>query len=225
MPYASRGLNGAHKIGFSGYARSSVNRTAFCRLMGRKAATTPAMSRIGRLALYCGSSESISDAYRRAAADLGKLLARKEIEIVYGGGSVGLMGEVANASLAHGGHVIGVIPKTLDRVELKHTGVSQIMVVDGMHSRKAIMASLSDGFIALPGGFGTLDEFFEVVTWNQIEIHNKPTGLLNVNGYFDKLLDFFDHTVAEGFISPQNRARVFSSADPEDLLHLFETGR
>lgn len=183
------------------------------------------MSKISRLAIYCGSSESISQKHRGAAADLGRLLAKRGIQIVYGGGSVGLMGEVANAAMEHGGYVIGVIPKTLDRVELKHTGVSQIMVVDGMHSRKAIMASLSDGFIALPGGFGTLDEFFEVVTWNQIEIHNKPTGLLNVNGYFDKLLDFFDHTVAEGFISPENRARVFSSADPEDLLRLFETGR
>lgn len=183
------------------------------------------MATIGRLALYCGSSETIAPHYRQAAAALGELLAKRKIEIVYGGGSVGLMGEVANAAMANGGHVIGVIPQTLDRVELKHTGVSQILVVDGMHSRKAIMASLADGFIALPGGFGTLDEFFEVVTWNQIDIHNKPTGLLNVRGYFDKLLDFFDHTVAEGFVSPENRARVFSSADPEDLLHLFQTGR
>lgn len=184
-----------------------------------------AMPKISRLALYCGSSDNIAQAHRLAAANLGRLLAKKDIGIVYGGGSVGLMGEVANAAMAAGGHVIGVIPKTLDRVELKHTGVSEIMVVDGMHSRKAIMASLADGFIALPGGFGTLDEFFEVVTWNQVEIHNKPTGLLNIGGYFDKLLDFFDHIVAEGFVSPENRARIFSSTDPDDLLHLFQTGR
>lgn len=183
------------------------------------------MAGIRRLAIFCGSSRGINGEYRRSAAALGKLLAQKEIGIVFGGGSVGLMGAVADAALEHGGNVIGVIPKVLDRVELTHVNLTEIMVVDGMHSRKAIMASLADGFIALPGGFGTLEEIFEVITWNQIDIHNKPTGLLNINGYFDRLLDFFDHTVGEGFVSPENRAKIFSSTDPEDLLHLFETGR
>lgn len=160
-------------------------------------------------------------AYRDAAAALGRLLAREGIGLVYGGASVGLMGTVADAALAGGGEVIGVIPRALEAKEIAHAGLSALHVVETMHERKALMAELADGFIALPGGMGTFDEFFEVVTWAQLGIHAKPFGLLNVAGYYDRLAAFLDHTVAEGFVRGEHREMIVVEESPEALLERF----
>jgi uncharacterized protein (TIGR00730 family) len=171
-----------------------------------------------RLCVYCGSRIGERDDYHLAAATLGRLLAERRIELVYGGGSVGMMGVVADAVLNAGGHVVGVIPELLAVKELIHPAVPDMRLVPDMHARKALMAELSDGFIALPGGFGTFEELFETITWGQLGIHAKPIGLLNVGGYFDDLLRFLDRSFAEGFIKSKYRRLYHVAADPTELL-------
>ena len=171
-----------------------------------------------RLCVFCGSSTGLDPAFASAARTLATELAARGIDVVYGGGNVGLMGIVADAALAAGGRVIGVIPHALVTRELAHQGLSEIHVVDSMHERKALMSSLSDGFIALPGGFGTLEEFCEAVTWTQLGVHAKPCGLLNVSGFYDGLLSFLEHALAEEFLRPTHREIVVSDADPIRLI-------
>ena len=161
--------------------------------------------------------------YREAAASLGALLAREDITVVYGGATVGLMGTVADAALATGGRVVGVIPEALVAREIAHPGLTELHVVGSMHERKARMAELAEGFIALPGGFGTLEEFCEVLTWSQLSIHRKPCGLLNVAGYYANLLQLFDHAVAEQLLKPAYRQYVLSADDPAELLALMQS--
>ena len=159
-----------------------------------------------RICLFCGSSTRVGTRYLDLARNFGGLLAARGIELVYGGGSIGLMGAAADAVLEAGGRVIGVIPKALARKEVLHEGLTDLRIVGSMHERKALMADLSDGFAALPGGLGTLDEWFEIWTWAQLGIHDKPIGLLNFEGFFDPLLTFLDQLVAEGFVRPEHRA-------------------
>ena len=170
---------------------------------------------MNRICVYCGSSPGKHAAYREAAAELAQVLAQQGIGLVYGGGSVGIMGSIADAMVDAGAEVIGVIPRALDEKEVSHGGVSEL-VVDSMHERKALMAELSDGFIALPGGLGTIEELFEVLTWTQLGFHHKPCGLLNVQGYFDQLVAFLDHTVEQAFVKPVHRdiLLVEEKADP-----------
>ncbi len=172
-----------------------------------------------RVCVFCGSSHGRRVEYSQAAQQMGATLARRGIELVYGGGHIGLMGVLADAVLACSGRVIGVIPQALEALELAHRRLSELRVVGSMHERKALMAELSDAFIALPGGFGTLEEFCEVLTWSQLGFHAKPCGLLNVAGFFDPLLALFDHAVTEGFLRPENRQLVLQSQDAGDLLN------
>ena len=178
-----------------------------------------------RIAVYCGSNQGTRPEYAAAAQSLGTLLAREKIELVYGGGMVGLMGIVADAVLQHGGHVIGVIPEKLVIKEVVHEKLPDLRVVKTMHERKALMAELADGFIALPGGYGTFEEFFEVLAWSQLGWHPKPFGLLNIAGFYRPLLEFLDHTRDEGFIRPQHRELVLAESDAEKLLHRLKTHR
>ena len=171
-----------------------------------------------RVCVFCGSSHGASPVYTEAARDLGRRIAQRGMGLVYGGGKVGLMGEVADAALAAGGEVIGVIPYALQAREVGHKGLTELRVVDSMHERKALMADLSDGFLALPGGIGTLEEMFEVWTWGQLGLHSKPCALLDVAGYYSPLLAFLDHTVNEGFLREAHRAVLLVDADPEALL-------
>ncbi|MGB3683835.1 MAG: TIGR00730 family Rossman fold protein [Rubrobacteraceae bacterium] len=171
-----------------------------------------------RLCVFCGSSSGAGDVYQAGARLLGQTLAGSGITVVYGGASVGLMGTLADAALAAGGEVIGVIPQALQEREISHTGLTDLRVVGSMHERKALMAGLSDGFIALPGGAGTLEEFFEVWTWAQLGEHGKPCGLLNVGGYYDPMLTFLEHMVAQGFLSEKHRGMVLVEKEPESLL-------
>jgi uncharacterized protein (TIGR00730 family) len=170
-----------------------------------------------RICVYCGSNTG-GPIYRSAARDLGTLLAGRGIGIVYGGGRIGLMGILADAALAAGGEVIGIIPEKLLDLELGHEGVTQMHVTQTMAERKRLMAELADAFIAMPGGYGTLEELFEATTWTQLEYHRKPVGLLNVAGFFDHLLAHLDHSVAEGFLRPIHRKLVQSAECPEDLI-------
>lgn len=174
--------------------------------------------KLKRVCVFCGSSFGSRPAYKEAAQRLGKAMAERGIGLVFGGGCIGLMGAVADAVLAAGGEAIGVIPDSLMRREVGHRGVSKLHVVGTMHERKALMADLSDAFIALPGGYGTLEEFFEVVTWSQLGIQQKPCGLLNVEKYWDGLLKVLDHTVDEGFVRPENSQLVLVGQNPESLL-------
>jgi len=178
-----------------------------------------------RVCVYCGSSTGNKKIYREMAEAMGALLARRRIGLVYGGGNVGLMGVVANAALAGGGEVIGVIPRSLADREIAHAGVTDLRVVDSMHTRKALMADLSDAFIAMPGGVGTFEEFFEAVTWTQLGVHRKPCGLLNVGGFYSPLAAFIDQAVTEGFIKPIHRAMIVVDDDPERLLNSLATVR
>jgi len=171
-----------------------------------------------RVCIFCGSSKGARDVYVAAARAMGVALTRRHIGLVFGGGRVGLMGVVADTVLAAGGEVIGVIPEALVAKELAHNGVGDLRVVSSMHERKALMAELADAFVALPGGYGTFEEFCEVVTWAQLGLHRKPCGLLNVEGFYDPLLAFFDHAVAEHFVRPAHRALVLEEGDPERLL-------
>jgi uncharacterized protein (TIGR00730 family) len=171
-----------------------------------------------RVCVFCGSSVGGNPEYEHAAREMGKVLAYRDIGLVYGGGNVGLMGVIADAVLDAGGEVIGVIPHALNEREIAHTGVTDLRVVDSMHERKAMMAQLSDAFIAMPGGVGTFEEFFEVVTWTQLGLHRKPCGLLNVADFYTPLVDFIDRTVIEGFIRPVHRAAIVVDSDPVRLL-------
>lgn len=171
-----------------------------------------------RLCVFCGSAPGRRPEYRAAAIALGHALAGAGIGLVYGGGAVGLMGVVADAVLERGGEAIGVIPEALASREIAHAGLTRLHVVHSMHERKALMASLSAGFIALPGGFGTFEEFCEVVTWTQLGIHPKRCGLLNVAGYYDAFLAQCDRAVADGFVKPANRDIVIADTDPVRLM-------
>ncbi|HEY2943327.1 MAG TPA: TIGR00730 family Rossman fold protein [Vicinamibacteria bacterium] len=171
-----------------------------------------------QVCVFCGSSPGRRPAFAAAASELGARLAADRIGLVYGGGSVGLMGTVADAALAAGGEVVGVIPEALAGKEVAHTGLTRLHVVKSMHERKALMAGMADAFVALPGGFGTLDELFEAITWGQLGIHRKPIGLLDVEGYFAPLLAFVDRAVGDGFIRPPYRGLFVVSATVDGLL-------
>ncbi len=171
-----------------------------------------------RICVFCGSSPGRSRAYAGAASALGRSLATRGIGLVYGGASVGLMGTLANAALEAGGEVIGVIPKSLVKYEVAHRGLPDLRIAASMHERKATMAELADGFVALPGGIGTLEEFFEVLTWAQLGEHSKPCGLLDIDGYYSHLLAFLDHAVAERFLRPEHRAMLIVESSPDAIL-------
>jgi uncharacterized protein (TIGR00730 family) len=173
---------------------------------------------VKRLCIFCGSSPGARPAYRAAAEGLGTLLAQRGIGLVYGGASVGLMGAVADAALAAGGEVVGVLPRSLARKELAHERLTELRLVDSMHERKAQMAELSDGFVALPGGVGTLEELFEILTWAQLGLHAKPCALLDTAGYFEPLLAVLDRAVDERFLRPPHRAMLLVDEAPERLL-------
>ncbi len=173
---------------------------------------------IKRVCVFCGSSPGARPAYASAAVALAQSLAARGITIVYGGGNVGLMGILADAARAAGGEVIGVIPRILLAKELAHVGLTDLRVVESMHERKALMADLSDAFIAMPGGYGTFEEFCEILTWTQLGLQRKPCGILNVDGYYDHLLQMFDHAVAEQFVKPVHREMFIADAAPEALL-------
>jgi uncharacterized protein (TIGR00730 family) len=175
-----------------------------------------------RLCVFCGSSHGANPAYADAAKDLGGELARRGIALVYGGGNVGLMGVIADAVLAAGGEVIGVIPEALMAKELGHRGIQDLRVVKTMHERKAMMAELSDGFIAMPGGIGTFEEFFEIVTWAQLGFHSKPCALLNVNRFYDPLLRLVDHAIEEQFIKASQRQILIVESEISALLHQMQ---
>jgi uncharacterized protein (TIGR00730 family) len=173
---------------------------------------------INRVCVFCGTNTGARPEYGAAARELGLILAEQGIELVYGGASVGIMGELADSVHGHGGHVTGIIPQQLMEKEAAHTGIADLIVVASMHQRKSQMADMSDGFIALPGGIGTLEGFFEILTWSQLGIHAKPSGILNVAGYFDGLTRFLDHAVKEGFLTPEHRGAIIMETDPRRLL-------
>ncbi len=173
---------------------------------------------MNRICVFCGTNPGSRPAYGAAARKLGKILAEQGIELVYGGASVGIMGELADSVHEHGGHVTGIIPQQLMEKEAAHTGIANLIVVASMHQRKSQMADMSDGFIALPGGIGTLEGFFEILTWAQLGIHAKPSGILNVEGYFDGLTGFLDHAVREGFLTEPHRRAIIIESDPVKLL-------
>jgi uncharacterized protein (TIGR00730 family) len=175
-----------------------------------------------RICVYCGSSPGIKPDYADAAHALARVLVENKIELVYGGASVGTMGVIANGVLELGGKVHGVIPEKLFKKEIAHEGLTELHVVKTMHARKSMMAALSDGFIAMPGGFGTLEELIEMLTWAQLGFHEKPCGVLNIAGYFDQLLGYLDHSVEQGFLKAQNRQMLLCDSDPAGLLGKFE---
>ena len=176
-----------------------------------------------RVCVFCGSSTGAKPEYARAAQALGTLLAQRGLGLVYGGGNVGLMGIVADAAMAAGGEVIGIIPDALLKMEVGHRDITTLHVVGSMHERKAMMAELSDAFIALPGGIGTLEELFEVWTWGQLGLHPKPLGFLDVAGYYAHLHTFLDHAAAEGFLKRRHRDMAAVEADPAVLLARLDT--
>jgi uncharacterized protein (TIGR00730 family) len=170
------------------------------------------------IGVFCGANSGNSKVYSEAAAQLGKLMASLGITLVYGGGNVGLMGTIADAVLEAGGNVIGVIPQSLVDREVAHTGLTELHIVETMHERKALMASKSDGFVAMPGGFGTFDEMCEIITWNQLGILKKPVAFYNINNFYNQLLDMVDHCVTEGFIKADQREKLIVESDAEPLL-------
>jgi uncharacterized protein (TIGR00730 family) len=178
---------------------------------------------IRRICVFCGSSVGADPAFVEAARELGRLFAREGIALVYGGGSVGLMGELADAVLGAGGEVIGVIPHALWAREVGHHGLTDLRIVETMHERKALMADLADAFIALPGGLGTLEEIFEIWTWAQLGLHEKPLGFLDVNGFYTPLMEFIDRAVRSRFVKDEHRAIAMLARDPEALLRRFES--
>ncbi|HTC88079.1 MAG TPA: TIGR00730 family Rossman fold protein [Bryobacteraceae bacterium] len=174
--------------------------------------------KLQRVCVFCGSSLGVHPAYAHAADETGRMLAQRGIELVYGGGKVGLMGRIADACLGHGGRVIGVMPRNLFEKEIGHQGLTELRVVASMHERKALMADLADAFIALPGGFGTWEEFCEVLTWSQLGLQRKACALLNVNGYYDPLLAMADRAVEHGFVRDVHRELLLSDTEPDRLL-------
>lgn len=175
-----------------------------------------------RITIFCGANRGARAEYTDAARAVGQLLVREGLALVYGGGNVGLMGELANAVLDAGGEAIGVIPRALWDREVGHRGLTELRIVESMHERKALMAELADAFIALPGGLGTFEEIFEILTWSQLGMHQKPCGFLDVAGYFAPLASFLDHAVAEGFVQMEHRRMMFFDADAESLLRRFD---
>ena len=180
--------------------------------------------KIESVSVFCGSRSGNNPIFAYAASQLGTLLALKKIKLVYGAGNIGLMGVIADACLASNGYVIGVIPTKLVEKEVAHKGLSELFVVDSMHERKALMASRSDAFIALPGGFGTCDELFEILTWAQLGIHHNPIGILNTEGFFDPLLAWVDQMIKEGFVKPKFRQLLLIADKPDELLDLVLQG-
>lgn len=178
-----------------------------------------------RLCVFCGSNIGTREIYKTTARALGAEMARRDIGLVYGGGNVGLMGVIADAILDADGQAIGIIPAHLVSKEIEHKRLTDLRVVNSMHERKAMMADLADGFVALPGGFGTYDEFCEVVTWAQLGLHSKPCAILNLDGFYDPLLAMFDHAAAEGFIRPAHRAMILVASDPAALLDQMQAYR
>jgi uncharacterized protein (TIGR00730 family) len=176
---------------------------------------------VKRVCVYAGSNAGARAAYAATAAELARVLVARGIGVVFGGGDVGLMKVVADATMAAGGEVIGIIPEALMAREVGHRDITELRVVSSMHERKSLMAELSDGFVALPGGFGTIEEIIEIATWAQLGLHAKPFGLLNVDGFYDALVAFFDHAVVEGFFRPQHRAMLLVARQPEQLLDAF----
>lgn len=176
-----------------------------------------------RIGVFCGANPGRLPSYLRAASELGSLLGSQRIELVYGGSSKGLMGAVADAALAAGGAVTGVIPASLADREIAHEGLTTLDIVDSMHARKQRMAELADAFVTLPGGFGTLDETFEILTWTQIGVHRKPLGLLNIDGFFDTLLAFADEQVAQGFVQAKHRDMLAVADQPEALIATLQS--
>ncbi len=173
---------------------------------------------IRRICVFCGSSVGSRPSYAAAAGELARVLVQKDISIVYGGGHSGLMGTLADAALQAGGRITGIMPRALVEKERAHLGLPDLRVVDSMHERKALMAEFADAFIAMPGGYGTLEEFCEILTWTQLGLQQKPCGILNVDGYYDHLLQLFDHAVAEQFLRPVHREMVIAAGDPEALV-------
>ena len=171
-----------------------------------------------RICVFCGSNAGARPAYQQSAQTIGRLLCRRGIELVYGGGHIGLMGSVADACLNEGGRVIGVIPQALADKEVAHSGLTELRIVSSMHERKSVMADLSDAFLALPGGYGTWEEFFEVLTWSQLGIQRKACAILNVNGYYDPLLEMADKALSEGFVREVHRDLLLADVAPERLL-------
>ncbi len=176
-----------------------------------------------RLCVFCGSSRGASKIYTDAARKLGRTLVKNNIGLVYGGGNVGLMGEIAHTVVEEGGEVIGVIPKALFDKEVAYTTLPDLRVVNSMHERKSLMVELSDGFIALPGGLGTIEEFFEVLTWAQLGIHEKPCGILNINGYFDHLIEFLNYIVSQKFVNKVHQSMILIDNDPVKLIKKLES--
>jgi uncharacterized protein (TIGR00730 family) len=175
------------------------------------------------ICVYCGSSSGKGGAYLAAAHELGRTMAEQDIGLVYGGASIGVMGAVADAVLASGGEVIGVIPEVLARKEFAHYGLTDLKIVKSMHERKSLMEELSQGFIALPGGLGTLEELFEILTWSQLGLHQKPIGLLNIQGYFDQLIGFINHSVEQQFVKAEQRNMLLVDSQAELLLEQMAT--
>lgn len=175
-----------------------------------------------RICVYCGSNPGRRPAYVDAARELAAVLVNHDLELVYGGSDKGIMGILADAVLADGGKVHGVIPQMLVDKEIAHQGLTELHVVASMHARKTMMAALADGFVAMPGGYGTLEEIIEIITWGQLRFHDSPCGLLNVDGYFDHLLRYLDHASAEGFLRRENRDMLLCDADPAGLIRQFE---
>lgn len=175
-----------------------------------------------RICVYCGSNTGARPIYAEAARELADVLVRHDYELVYGGADKGIMGVIADAVLELGGKVHGVIPKMLCEKELAHQKLTELHIVSSMHERKTMMAALSDGFIAMPGGYGTLEEIIEIITWGQLKFHDKPCGLLNIDGYFDHLLAYLDHATAEGFLRVENRQMLLWDASPVGLVQQFE---
>ena len=176
------------------------------------------MKKINSIAIYCGSSKGFSKDYEATANAVGQRFAQQHIEIIYGAGNVGLMGVIANAALAASGKIVGVIPQFLKEWEVFHTGLTELIVTNTMHERKQIMADRADAFLILPGGFGTMDEFFEILTWKQLHLHQKPIGILNINGFYDPLLTYLKNMVQEGFVKEVNLDLILISTSIEDLL-------
>lgn len=176
---------------------------------------------INRICVYCGSNKGAKPEYINAARKLGTTLARNNICLIYGGGKVGMMGEVANSTLAAGGKVIGITPKLFVDMQVIHSGLTELHIVDSMHERKALMAELSDGFISLPGGLGTLEELFEVLTWTQLGIHKKPCGLLNICEYYTEMLKFLENCVKERFLNKKHYEMLIVDTEPQDILERF----
>lgn len=180
------------------------------------------MARPTRIAVYCGSSSHVSESHRNVARSLGEALAEAGVTVVYGGGRVGLMGQVADGCLARGGHVIGIIPTRLETAEVAHAGLSELIVVDSMHARKQLMVGLSDAVVALPGGFGTLDELFEAVTWRQLGYHDKPVAILDPDGYYEDLLRFLARAESERFLRAEHRSLLSVERSIASLLSFLD---